>query len=645
MKIKSKLIGAFSIIVGVTIILGIIVFISSTQIDDQFEFLVEHDLNVLQNAQKLQKLVVDAETGQRGFIITGQEDFLEPYYNGINGFDELIQVEKELVSDNPSQVQKLENIQVLFNEWKLKAAEPEIKAARDYHKSSDIGSNTFEFSNVAQLLKNKTGKNILDQIRNEFTIFIQIENDLKDKRFETVSALEPNTQNSVFVFSIASIVIGTLVSIFLFRSINTPIIRLKESSERIGKDEYVQLEVSGNDELTDLTRSFNNMATNILQSKITIADNLNSIKNEKDKLAFFKLALDESTIAAITDKEGIITYANKKFEEISKYTALELIGQNHRILKSGYHPPEFYKDIWDTISSGKIWKGDIKNIAKDGSIYWVKTVITPFLDENGEPKQYMAIRMDITKQKELDEKLNAAYEELKESDVLREEFASMVTHELKTPLTPIKGYCEMLQDKSFGTLTETQQDYVKKINSSAELLERLIGDVLDVQKLDMSRMQFNIVNIDIDAFLDKLKQDSESLMRIKGIEFFVTDSLKISIKTDELRLHQILDNLIRNSVDFVPSRNGKIEVVAKQENGKMIFSVKDNGVGIPKDKQKNIFKKFYQVDTSHTRKHGGSGLGLVICKGIVDGLGGEMWFESEPGKGTTFSFDMPLDGN
>jgi len=242
-------------------------------------------------------------------------------------------------------------------------------------------------------------------------------------------------------------------------------------------------------------------------------------------------------------------------------------------------------------------------------------------------------------------KLDVAYKELKESDVLREEFASMVTHELKTPLTPIKGYCEMLADESFGTLTETQLDYVKKINSSAELLERLIGDVLDVQKLDMSRMQFNIVNIDIDAFLDKLKQDSESLMRRKGIEFFVTDSLKISIKTDKLRLHQVLDNLIRNSVDFVPSKNGKIEVVAKQENGKMIFYVKDNGIGIPKDKQKNIFKKFYQVDTSHTRKHGGSGLGLVICKGIVDGLGGEMWFESEPGKGTTFSFDIPLEGN
>ena len=242
-------------------------------------------------------------------------------------------------------------------------------------------------------------------------------------------------------------------------------------------------------------------------------------------------------------------------------------------------------------------------------------------------------------------KLDTVYKELQESELLKEEFSSMVTHELRTPLTPIRGYCEILKDASFGTLTKDQLDYVEKINFSAVLLERLIGDVLDVQKLDMERMSFNKESFDVDDFLDRLKQDCANLMKDKGIEFVVTDSVKTTLKTDQLRLRQILENLIRNSVDFVPPKNGKIEVSAKQENGKIIFHVKDNGVGIPKEKQKNIFKKFYQVDTSHTRKHGGTGLGLVICKGIVNALGGEIWFESEPGKGTTFSFDIPLENN
>jgi len=248
------------------------------------------------------------------------------------------------------------------------------------------------------------------------------------------------------------------------------------------------------------------------------------------------------------------------------------------------------------------------------------------------------------KNKDLEEKqkvITNQLKELKSLDIQKEEFSSMITHELKTPLTPIRGYCEMLKDEGFGTLNKEQLDYVHKIDSSAMLLERLVGDVLDVQKLDLGRMRFSKESFDVDDFLDRLKQDSTHIMKDKGIEFVVTNSVKTALKTDQLRLLQILENLIKNSVDFVPSKNGKIEVDVKQENGKMIFHVKDNGIGIPKDKQGNLFKKFYQIDTTHTRKHGGTGLGLVICKGIAEGMGGKIWLESEEGRGTTFFFTIP----
>ena len=167
MKIKSKLFTAFSIIIGLTIILGIITVVSVNEINSHFEFLIKHDLNVLQNAQKLQKLVVDAETGQRGFVITGDESFLEPYYNGVNGFDELIETEKELVSDNPSQVEKLEIIQVLFEEWKTKAAIPEIELARTVHQS------TVSTRDLETLLSQGVGKGILDEIRENLDVLEQ----------------------------------------------------------------------------------------------------------------------------------------------------------------------------------------------------------------------------------------------------------------------------------------------------------------------------------------------------------------------------------------------------------------------------------------------------------------------------------------
>ena len=131
-----------------------------------------------------------------------------------------------------------------------------------------------------------------------------------------------------------------------------------------------------------------------------------SLEKVSQQLTIIMKALDESALVSITDKNGIITYANDVFCKVSKYSKEELLGQNHRILKSGYHPPEFYEDLWKTISSGKIWKNDIKNMAKDGSYYWVKTVIMPILDEKGKLEQYVSVRVDITKQKELENNLN-----------------------------------------------------------------------------------------------------------------------------------------------------------------------------------------------------------------------------------------------
>ena len=372
-----------------------------------------------------------------------------------------------------------------------------------------------------------------------------------------------------------------------------------------------------------------------------------SLKETKIDLVELGKVLDELVIVSITDKDGNITYANKTFCKISKYTKKELLGQNHRILKSGHHPPEFYEDLWKTISNGRIWKNEIKNVAKDGSYYWVNTIISPILDKRGKPKQYISIRIDITKQKEVEERLKLQsrfkrrLDALKEIDKQKEEFASMVTHELKTPLSPIILYCELLRDKSQGELNADQLESVNEIYINAERLDMLIGDILDAQKLAMNMMTFSEQKIDIAKLLDKVMKDVSMMSDDKRIQFVNSNSSKSTILADEDRIIQTMENLIRNSVDFVPEEHGRIEIGARDVDNKVIFYVKDNGIGIPKDKQKNLFKKFYQIDTSHTRKHAGSGLGLAICWGIVRRLGGSMWFESEEGKGADFYFSIP----
>ena len=233
MKIRTKILGGFFIIIALTLLLGITVFSNTVEVSKNFTFLVEHDLKVLQNAQELQKLVVDAETGQRGFIITGDESFLEPYNNGIRGFNVLIEIEKKLVSDNPPQVQRLENIQTLFDEWQTKAAQPEISAARDFFEPSNIEFEAAEFSKVSQLLKNKTGKDILDNIRDEFTIFIQIENDLKDERLSNVSATSIFTETLLILFSVSIAAIVGLIAFVFTQSISRPLEILKQASIKV----------------------------------------------------------------------------------------------------------------------------------------------------------------------------------------------------------------------------------------------------------------------------------------------------------------------------------------------------------------------------------------------------------------------------
>src|SRR5574337_833639 len=219
----------------------------------------------------------------------------------------------------------------------------------------------------------------------------------------------------------------------------------------------------------------------------------------------------------------------------------------------------------------------------------------------------------------------------------------MISHELTTPLFPIKFHAEMLKDPSiFGKLNNEQLNSVNEIYENSIKLDKLISDILDVQKLEQNGLKFTKINFKTDEFMNKIYDNSKAMMESKSIKFENSTRDEIIIDSDPGRLEQVFSNLIKNSVDFVPEKTGKIEICAKTDEGNYVkFYVKDNGIGIPKEKQKNLFKKFYQIDTSVKRRHRGSGLGLSICKGIIEGLGGKIWIESAEGLGTIVYFTIP----
>jgi len=253
----------------------------------------------------------------------------------------------------------------------------------------------------------------------------------------------------------------------------------------------------------------------------------------------------------------------------------------------------------------------------------------------------------IGKDKEINEVIYAFNEMIERVDAIekqKDEFASMVTHELKSPLTPIIGWCQTLKNpKLIGQLNSKQLKAVDAIQRNAKRLQQLVGDILDVQKLDLNRMKFESLPVDINDLLNYMYNNLQNVMAQKNIEQTNSTKEQLTVKSDRNRIEQVLNNLILNAVDFVPSETGKIEYGAQSKGADVLFYVKDNGTGIPPEKQKNLFRKFYQIDTSVTRKHGGSGLGLAISKGIIESLGGKIWIESELGKGANFYFTVPVD--
>lgn len=232
-------------------------------------------------------------------------------------------------------------------------------------------------------------------------------------------------------------------------------------------------------------------------------------------------------------------------------------------------------------------------------------------------------------------------EEAKKIEIAKDEFLAMVTHELKTPLVPIQGYSDILLGEHLGPLNSTQKERLQIISSSASTLLQLISDLLDAQKLELGQLR-------IKKEKNNLKDTVEKT--ILGIlPNAISDDISLSYGPkkdiyafyDDDRIKQVLTNLIKNSLKATSPKTGKVEVSLEEKQNEVVVSVKDNGRGIPSSAKDKIFKKFYQVDTTSTREKGGSGLGLSICKGIVEAHGGTIWMQSNVPQGTIFSFTIP----
>jgi len=372
----------------------------------------------------------------------------------------------------------------------------------------------------------------------------------------------------------------------------------------------------------------------ILQATVRDITERKEIEDELRKLS--QAVRQSPSVVAITDLEGKIEYVNPKFCEVTGYSFEEVKGKNPRVLKSGDMPDDVYKKMWDMIVRGLSWHGEFHNKDRKGKLYWEAASISGITDANGKITHYIKVAEDVTMRKIVEGKAEEAIK-------VKSEFVSMVSHELRTPLAVIKEGVAIVSDGVAGELNVKQKEFLSVARKNVDRLARLINNVLDFQKLEAGMMNYSIRLNDIGRVIEEVQESMNSVANNKNLKLKVELDEKLpKTKFDRDKIIQVLTNIISNSLKFTERGSVSVKVAQDKKAKSICFSITDTGPGIKKKDLPRLFIKFEQLGESKDRKAGGTGLGLAISKEIIEHHGGEIWAESEFGKGTTFKFTLPV---
>lgn len=525
----------------------------------------------------------DAETGQRGFLLTNEVDYLAPYNDAVKNISSDMDKLQELIPDIPVNQRLIPEISLLINQ-KLKELGQTIDLWMSNKKDASLA-----------LVKSDVGKNVMDSLREK----IEVYSTLEKQRLTNLNTEARQKELLASSIEISAFIVLLFLAVFM-------IIRLS-----------LQAKVSNR----------------------TAQDSVQELDNKSEELKFLNSALNAHAIASITDIKGNITYVNKKMCDISGFSAEELLGQNHKLLKSGHHTLEFYRDLWKTIASGKVWHGEIKNRMKNGGHYWVDSTIVPFLNKQGKPFQYIGIRTDITKRKEAEEKALLAVH-------AKSSFLANMSHEIRTPMNGVIGMVDVLMQQD---LKAEHKNMVKTIRNSSFSLLHIIDDILDSSKIEAGKLNIDYTAVHLQASIEDAAETVLSISDNNNITFdvFIDPHIPLWINTDKTRLRQILLNLLSNAIKFSKPRDkeilGQVKLFVECLNEHTLqFTVSDNGIGMDKQALSNLFKPFSQGEESTTRKFGGTGLGLMISKNLITLMNGKIEVNSILGNGSRFTFTLPL---
>ncbi|HTX93075.1 MAG TPA: histidine kinase N-terminal 7TM domain-containing protein [Anaerolineales bacterium] len=396
-------------------------------------------------------------------------------------------------------------------------------------------------------------------------------------------------------------------------------------------------------------RTFNLRNTPIMDRRGRITGHMAILTDITDqKFAQAQMRLQATALEAaengivITDDKGNIQWSNKAFTHLTGYAREEAIGKNPRILKSFKQPVEYYQDLWQTVLSGKVWRGELINRRKDGSDYYEEMTITPLVQANGAITNFIAIKQDITSRRMAEEQLRQAHEEALQANRMKTQLLASVSHDLRTPLGAIMGYSEMIQKEILGPVNPDQRNAASEILDSSNQLLAFVNNLIGQAQIETGKIILRPELFKPDELVDGVRSIVGFMVKKKGLEFRseIAPELSGQIKGDSYWLKQVLLNLVNNALKFTESGSVTVRIF-KPDGSHWSIQVEDTGIGIPPEAQKTVFEAFRQVEG---RARGGSGLGLAIVSQLITLMDGKVQLESEVGKGSAFTVTLPLLG-
>ena len=364
-----------------------------------------------------------------------------------------------------------------------------------------------------------------------------------------------------------------------------------------------------------------------------VEEQTSDLEETNQDLKRFELAvMDASDHIIITDPEGKIIYANAAAEKITGYTFAQMKGKTPSLWGKQMEN-DFYKGFWHTINSKKPFLGEIRNKRSSGLVYWAEIHVAPVLDPQDNIIYFVGIERDITKAKEVDQ--------------AKTEFVSLASHQLRTPLSAINWYTEMLLDGDAGEITKDQENYLKEIYTGSQRMVDLVNSLLNVSRLELGTFIVEPAKAHLKDICEDVLKELDSQIKKKQQEVTTNYDSKVPEMLVDPKLTRIIfQNLLSNAVKYTPDK-GKVQVsieINPKNDKEILIQVSDTGYGIPKHQQDKIFTKLFRADNVKKMESEGTGLGVYIIKQIIDTAGGKIWFASEEDKGTTFYITIPKSG-